>query len=61
MVFVLLFQELSLLYDIPRSATVECISNVDVLYVDNEVAKKLFPDKLQEDMDKKLCLLKLEK
>ena len=48
-----------MLYDIPRSATIECINDVDVLYVDKEVAKKLFPYKLQEDMETKLLALKL--
>lgn len=52
-------QEVSLLYDIKRSATIECESNVDVLYVDKEVAKKLFPDKLQENMGTKLLSLQL--
>lgn len=51
-------QELSLLYGIRRSATLKCESNVDVLYVDEEVTKLLFPDKLQVNMDAKLLSLK---
>ncbi|XP_065892602.1 uncharacterized protein [Dysidea avara] len=53
-----IFGELSLLYDIPRSATVVCESNVDVLYVDKEVTKQLFPDKLQDDMNTKLSAIR---
>jgi len=53
-------QEISLLYGIPRSATVICRENVEAIVISKEVLLRLSPDKMQRDITLKMQYLRFE-